>query len=254
MKVIGWIIAVVVLVLVALGVFVYLKSEDLVASGIETYGSRYLEADVSVSQVNLSLTEGSGEILGLDIGNPRGFGGGSAFALGQIKVVVDPQQTSGELIVLKEVIVDAAEIGAVVRGQHSNLQALMDNLDRNVGGEETTAPADEAAGPKLIIDRFRFTNARASVDSDIAGQMQVSVPDVYLEDIGRSSNGATVGAALQQLLEPVIRAVTREMLERGLDLEGVRSQVEDSIRDKVTEKLGSGLKGLTDKLGTSEKE
>ena len=253
MKVIGWIVGIVVLVLVALGVFVYLKSEDLVARGIETYGSRYLETDVSVSQVNLSLTEGSGEILGLDIGNPSGFGSGSAFALGQIKIVLDPQQTSSELIVLKEVIVDAAQVGAVVRGKRSNLQTLLDNLNRNVGGEAATDAA-QPAGPKLIVERFRFSNATASVDSDIAGQMALSIPDVQLKDIGRASNGATVGAALQQLLQPIIRAVTREMLNRGLDLEGVRSQVEESVRDKVTEKLGSGLKGLTDKLGRSEQE
>jgi len=254
MKVIGWIVGIVVLALVALGVFVYLKSEDLVARGIETYGSRYLETDVSVAQVNLSLTEGSGEILGLDIGNPSGFGSGSAFALGRIKIVLDPQQTSSELIVLKEVIVDAAQVGAVVRGKRSNLQTLLDNLNRNVGGEAAATDAAEPAGPKLIIERFRFTNATASVDSDIAGQMALSIPDVQLKDIGRASNGATIGAALQQLMQPIIRAVTREMLNRGLDLDGARSQVEESVRDKVTEKLGSGLKGLTDKLGGSEQE
>ena len=253
MKIIGWIIGIVVLALVALGVFVYLKSEDLVAGAIETYGSRYLETDVSVSQVNLSLTEGSGEIRTLTIGNPRGFGGGSAFALGQIKVVLDPQQISGELIVLKEVIVDAADIGAVVRGQRTNLQALLDNLNRNVG-DETDAGPEESAGPKLIIDRFRFTNATASVDSDIAGQMDLAIPDVYLKDIGRASNGTTVGAALQQLLEPVIIAVTKEMLNRGLDVDDIRSEVEGTIRDKVSEKFGSGLKSLTDKLGRPEEE
>jgi hypothetical protein len=167
--------------------------------------------------------------------------------------VLDPQQTSSELIVLKEVVVDEADIGAVVRGRRSNLQALLDNLNENVG-EEETATAEESAGPKLIIDRFRFTNATASVDSDIAGQMDLSIPDVYLKDVGRASNGATVGVALQQLLEPVIIAVTQEMLNNGLDLEGVRAEVEQSIRDKVTDELGRGLRGLTDKLGTSEEK
>jgi len=247
MKIIGWILGFVVLALVAVGVFVFLKSEDLVGDAIGKYGSQYLETDVSVSQVNLSLSEGSAEILGLEIGNPRGFGGGNAFSLAQIKVVLEAQQISPDLIVLETVIVDGAEIGAVVRGKDTNIQALQNNLDRNVGTAES-APAEEEVGPKLIIDRFRFTNATASVDSDLAGQMDLRIPDIKLQDIGRATNGATIGAALEQVLTPIIRAVTEEMLNRGLDVEAVRAQVEEDVRDKVSEKLGNGLKGLMDKL------
>jgi len=248
MKTIGWILGIVVLALVGVAIFLVLNSGDLVKDAIEKYGSRYLKTDVSVSRVNLSLAEGSGEILGLNIDNPRGFDAGTAFRLGQIKIVLDPSQITTDLIVLKEVTIDSAQVAAVVRGKDTNLQGLMDNLNASLDKEESSAAEETAPGPKLIIDRFQFSNAQASVDSDLAGQFDVSIPDISLKDVGRSTNGATVGEVMQQILKPIIRSVTREMVDQGLDIEGVRAELQQNVQEKASEKLGTGLKGLTDKL------
>jgi hypothetical protein len=248
MKAIGWILGILVLALVGVAIFLVLNSGDLVKDAIEKYGSRYLETDVSVSRVNLSLAEGSGEILDLNIDNPQGFDAGTAFALGQIKIVLDPSQITADLIVLKEVTIDAAQLAAVVRGRTTNLQGLMDNLNKNVGTEESSAEEETAPGPKLIIDRFQFTNAQASVDSDLAGQFDLSIPDINLKDVGRSTNGATAGEVMQQILKPVIKAVTREMVNQGLDIEGAKAQLQQNLQERASEKLGTGFKGLTDKL------
>ena len=248
MKTIGWILGIVVLALVGVAIFLVLNSGGLVKDAIEKYGSQYLDTDVSVSRVNLSLAEGSAEILGLNIDNPRGFDAGSAFRLGQIKVVLDPSLISADLIVLKEVIVDGAQVAAQVRGKDTNLQGLMDNLNENLGTEES-APEEEAApGPKLIIDRFQFSNAQTTVDSDLAGQFEVSIPDVTLKDVGRSTNGATAGEVMEQILKPIIKAVTQEMVSQGLDIEGAKAQLQDNVQKKVSDKLGGSLKGLTDKF------
>ncbi len=248
MKIVGWILGIVVLALVGVAIFLVLNSGGLVKDAIEKYGSQYLDTDVSVSRVNLSLAEGSAEILGLNIDNPQGFDAGSAFRLGQIKVVLDPSQISADLIVLKEVVVDGAQVAAQVRGKDTNLQGLMDNLNENLGPEES-APEEEAApGPKLIIDRFQFSNARTAVDSDLAGQFEVSIPDVNLKGVGRSTNGATAGEVMEQILKPIIKAVTREIVSQGLDIEGVKAQLQDNVQKKVSDKLGGGLKGLTDKF------
>ena len=248
MKTIGWILGIVVLALVGVAIFLVLNSGDLVKEAIEKYGSQYLETDVSVSRVNLSLAEGSGEILGLNIDNPRGFEAGSAFRLGQIKIVLDPSQITADLIVLKEVTIDSAQVAAMVRGKDTNLQGLMDNLSANLDTEESSAAEEAAPGPKLIIDRFQFSDAQASVDSDLAGQFDVSIPDINLKDVGRSTNGATVGEVIQQILKPIIRSVTREMVNQGLDIEGVKAELQQNLEKKASEKLGTGLKGLTDKL------
>lgn len=252
MKALGWIVGLVLLLLVGIGVYVVMNSSALIERGIETYGSRYLQAPVSVSGVEVSLTEGTASIRGLEIGNPEGFSGPAAFSLSDISVALDTGQVSSELIVLKSVSVEGAQVNALVKGTQMNLKQLMDNLNEQIGATEQAEETGTASELKLIIDRFSFTNANASVDSDVLGQAQVDIPDVTLADIGRKSNGVTVGEALKQILEPVVRAVSRRLVEQGVDLEGARDRLEQNLRDKASEKLGGQLDKLTDQLRPRE--
>lgn len=244
MKALGWIVGIIVLLLVAVGVYVVMNSSALLGRAIESYGSRYLGAPVSVGGVDLSVREGSAGIRSLEVGNPQPFSGPPAFRLAGISVTLDPAQVSSELIVLKNVTVDGAEVAALVRGRETNLQRLMDNLAANTGAAARAEETRVQSEVKLIIDRFSFTNASATVDSDVLGAAAVDIPDIHLSDIGRQSNGATVGQVLEQVMQPIVRAVTRELVNQGVDLEGAREQVEQSVRERI----GSGLEGLTERL------
>jgi hypothetical protein len=244
MRALGWIVGIVVLLLVAVGVYVVMNSSALLGRAIETHGSRYLGAPVSVGGVDVSLREGSAGIRSLEVGNPPPFSGPPAFRLGGIAVTIDSAQVSSELIVLTNVTVDGAQVAALVRGRESNLQRLMDNLEANTRAAARAEQTGVQSEVKLIIDRFSFTNASASVDSDLFGGTAVDIPDVHLTDIGRQANGATIGQVLQQVMQPIVRAVTREMVDRGVDLEGVRDRAEQDLRERV----GTGLDGLRDRL------
>ncbi len=101
---------------------------------------------------------------------------------------------------------------------------------------------------RFIVDEFAFTNADVSLDSDILGQMGLNIPDILLQDIGRQSNGATGAQLAQQILEPVTAAVTREAVNQGLDLEGIKANARQQVEDKLREELGGGLRSLTDRL------
>lgn len=253
MKALGWIIGLLALLIVAIGVYVVMNSGALLERAIESYGSDYLGAPVDVSEARVSLTEGSAAIDGLVIGNPPGFSGPPAFQLDNIAMTLDTGQLSGDLIVLETVTIDGAKVAALVKGRESNLGALMDNLNARIGAEETEEAESEV---KLIIDRLDFTNAEAAVDSNLLGQAMVDIPDVHLTDIGRQSNGATVGQVLKQVLEPVVRAVTRKLIEGGVDLEGARDRLEgardrleENVRERGRDAVGSGLNRLRDRLG-----
>jgi hypothetical protein len=244
-KVLLWILGVVVLLAVAAGVYLVMFSGNLLKDGIETYGPQYLGADVEVQAVDLSLAEGSGEVRGLQIGNPTGFDGAHAMRLGKIKMVLDIDHISEELVVLKQVAIDGAEIAAIAKGKSTNLQQLMDNVTAAAGLEETAN--DSGSEIKLIIDRLDFTNAKTSVSSDVLGDVSVDIPDIHLKDIGRASNGVTVAEAVKQLMEPIYKSVSRAMIAQGLDLDvdGLKSNVQEQLGDKV----GGGLKGLTERFG-----
>lgn len=247
MKALAWIVGLVVLVCTGIVIYLVTNSGQLLERAIETYGGRYLGAPVEVSGLDVSLAEGAVSIDGLEVGNPPGFSGPPAFRLANISVALNADQTSAELIVLKRVSIDGAEVSAQVVGRESNLQKLMDNVERQIGepGPEEDAAEGEV---KLIIDDFSFTGAKVQADSDLLGSAAVSIADVHLSGVGRQSNGATVGEVLAQVLKPVYKSVTRELVARGVDLEGARDKVEQRLRDQAERKLGSGLDALRDAI------
>lgn len=236
MKAVVWILGLVLLIIIGIGAYVVFNSGSLIKTAIEDLGPDYLGASVAVGGVDLSLTEGTARIKGLKIGNPEGFNGAHAMQVGDINVTIDTSQTTDKLIVLNQVEIDSADIAAVARGQKINFQQLMDNL------EAATGP--ESSDIKFIIDRLDLTGVTASLNSDILGDVALSIPDVHLKDVGRASNGATGAEIAEQVLKPITTAVTREAVNKGLDIEGVKSRVQDKIRDRI----GEGLRGLTDRL------
>lgn len=258
MKALLWIIGLILLLVVGVGIYLVMNSGALLERAMETYGSRYLGAPVTVGGVDVALTDGAVSVDALQVGNPAGFEGPPAFRLNNVSASLNAGETSGDLIVLNEVSIDGAEVAALLKGRESNLQQLMENLEAQMG--ETEEEPESESEIKLIIDRFSFTNARASVESDLLGGRELDIPDVHLEAVGRKGNGATVGEVLAQVLEPVYQAVTKKMIEQGIDLEGARDELEQNLKDRVsdqlgedtTEKLGEGLDALRRSLGRGD--
>ena len=238
MKVVMWIAIVVVLAIVGVAVYVVMNSGNLIKVAVETLGPRYLGVDVTLDAAELSLTDGAGELRGLSIGNPPGFDGPHAFRLGKIRVAVNPTEISEQLVVIKEIDIDAAELAVIARGTRTNLQAIMKNLESDAA-DESTDP-----GPKLIIDRFSFTNARTSLDSDLAGSRAVDIPDIRLSDIGRKSSGVTIREALKQLLRPIVQASTAALARESVDVEDLKQKAEERVDEELKKQLGTGLDDL----------
>ncbi|MEM7097438.1 MAG: hypothetical protein AAF541_04195 [Pseudomonadota bacterium] len=249
MKALLWIVGIVVLLVVGAGAFLVLNSGDLIKTAIEDVGPDHLGADISVGEVNLSLTEGSGAVKQLQLGNPQGFSGSHAMKLNEIRVVLDPENISEQLVVLKEISIDGADLLAIAQGKNTNFQKLMDNITEATGGPSETedSAATEEAGAKFIVERFAFTNAKVALDSDVLGKMDLSIPDIRLADVGRKTNGATAAELARELLKPISSAISGAVVSQGLDLDGVKGQVEEKLKEKLGEKLGGGLKGLLDK-------
>jgi hypothetical protein len=130
-KIVLWIVLAVVLVFVGAGIYVVVNSGSLIKQAIESEGPRYLGAPVTVDRVDLSLSEGKGEIRGLEIGNPPGYEGPYLLHLGRAKVVIDPGQLQEKAVVIQEVLVDGALLELVAKGtKDTNIQALLDHIDK----------------------------------------------------------------------------------------------------------------------------
>lgn len=244
MKVVLWIVGLVVLVVGGAVVYVALNSGELMKRAVEAAGEDVLRTSVTVDAVNLSMAERSGEILGLRIGNPAGFDGDYSMRFDQIKLVMGPSPEAGEqLIVVERVIIDGADIATVVNGQRSNLEALLENVENSAG------PSRGVPQPKIIIDRFDFTNARVSVASDVLGDAELDIADVHLTDIGRKSDGVTAAQAAQQLLRPIAQAISRQLVAKGLGTDDLQAEAERRLREEVGEEIGDELKSIAERFG-----
>lgn len=247
MKLLGWIIGLLVLVVAAVATYIVVNSGNLLKTAVETLGPEYLGVSVSLDAAEISLTDGSGELRGLVIGNPPGFDGPHAFSLGRIKLVIDPANLSGELISVKNIEVDVADLAIVARGPDTNFQAIMKNLEGPGSTDDSAGEsADEESGPLLIIDRFAFTNARTSLDSNLLGELTVEVPDLHLADIGRKSQGVTIREALTQIFRPIVKASTEALARESLD--ELQKNAEQRVEEELEERLGTDLNSLKDRL------
>lgn len=227
LKVIAIIVVLLVLVVVGVGVYVVYNTNRLVDAGIETVGSRYLGAPVVVDTVDVSLAEGRATLTGLEIGNPPGYEGAYAMRLATVSVTLDPIASDAQHLALKRVVIDGAELAAVVKGPgDTNFQALIDNLDE---ADRSASGADTGASTmKLTIEALDFTGARTSVTAPLVGKRtDARIPDIHLKDVG--SGGANVAEVLRQVLTPIARSVLREAVERELGEGMLRGKVDDTM-------------------------
>lgn len=242
MKAIGWIIGLVLLVVVGVGVYVVLNSGSLIKQAVETLGPQYLGVPVSLGSAEVSLTDGSGSLNNLEIGNPSGFAGPPSMRISRIALALDPSQISGELVTIKSLVIEGAELAIIAKGSQTNMQTIMDNLDS--GASEPTQPEAESAPMKLIIDSFAFTDAKTALISDLVGEKTLTIPDIKLTGIGRDSSGVTTQQAVKQLLNPILKAATEAALREGLGVDDLKESATEKLKDSV----GKGLKSLTDRL------
>ena len=235
MKVLGILIGLIVLVVAAVFGYLFFFAGDVVERGIEEIGPQYLGTSVEVGKVDMDFVAGRGGVSNLTVGNPAGFEGDYAMRLGEISTALDLENSSAELIVIKDITVRGASIAAIAKGQKTNLQQLMDNIEQAVGSTGSSDSADTSTSPevKFIVDRFNFSDANVSLSSDLLGDKNLEIPDISLSDVGRKGNGATAAELAEQLLAPITKAVSRAVVSEGLDLEGV----EDKLKDKLREKL-----------------
>ncbi|MCP5178555.1 MAG: hypothetical protein R3E84_06520 [Pseudomonadales bacterium] len=246
MKVLLWIVLVLVLVLGGAGVWLYLNSGSLLARAIEQYGSDIVGAPVRVGRVSLALDKGTGEISSLTVGQPGGYDGGNILSIGttRLGIALDPDNGSNGVYHLTEMTVDSVALSVIARGRDTNVEAMANRVQQNAA--RYASGSDTAAGPevRVIVDRLNLTGIRADVNSDLAGTMAVTVPDVRLKDVGAKEGGVTFAELANRIVRPISRSVTKELINQQIDVDAVK----EKAKEKVKKKLDKEVKGLFDKL------
>ena len=235
----GILMGVVLLLAVIAAVVVNQRVDGWVKSAVETYGSEYAGVVVSLEDVSLSLLNGKGELRGLTVGNPAGYEGDHAIRVARVAFSVQPRNLLEDPIVIDSIDIDGAEVHAESRDlRETNLQVIQ----RNVRAATPPADPDAAPGPQVIIERLQLTDTQTSVTAARLGAVAVRVPDLTLTEIGRQTNGASIGQVLEQILQPLLATVMTSMTEgrvrdlideRGGELRDRVDEEADRLRDRL---------------------
>ncbi len=200
---------VLVVALIGIGVYVLYSSLDsVVKSAVEQVGSDATGTQVSLGEVDISPTSGSGALRRFRMTNPKGFEEGDAFKFEEVRVTIDLSTIASDPVVIKEIVVQAPEITYTIGGGTSNMDEIQKNVDDYAASEEDSGSGggDGGAGPKFIIEHLYMRDgtvtARAPEVSDET--LSAPLPDIHLTDIGKDGNGATPGEVARQAMAAVV--------------------------------------------------
>lgn len=229
-------------VLAFIGVFLLVGNLDKIIKGaLEGVGSELLGVPVVVDAVELELKSGAGQISGISIANPPGYSDKNAFEMDTIRLGIDLGSLGSQPTVINELTIQSPiiELEAMEDGS-SNLQTLLDNIDKNSAKADKKAAETqpEAEGTKkgeparLRFNKLSITGV--TVNAVVAGKEPetVVIPDIVMENVGGEA-GITPAEVGKVILGDIIGSSLRAVLER-----------------KITEKVEEAAKGLFDDIKT----
>jgi len=252
---------VVIAMLAVAGVYYYLG--DIVKYGIGRFVPEMTQTTAAVDKVDLSLLNGRVEIVGLKIGNPRGFSDQNIFELGRVLVLFEPKSVLSDKIIVKQVKITGTAVSAELKNLYSldsNVSALQQNINAYLGGGKSSAKADKpvaqksaaksSGGKKVIIKDLTIADSRLSVG--VSGKTAtIPLPDIHKTGIGEEKKGKTIGEAVADILNMVsvesVKAMTQavaDLAKQGVEgAEKLLSTGLDSLSGSAKGTIG-GIKGL----------
>jgi hypothetical protein len=213
------IIAVLVLAVVGGGLYwLYTSLDFVVKTAIERFGPDITGVAVQVAQVRISAADGKGTIRGFSLGNPPGFKSPRAVQVGEITVGVEPATLRGDVVVIREILVDSPQISYELGGGSNNLETIQRNIERYVkraaGESGKEQGGAKPAGRRYVIGRVTLRNARVTMTNPLlkGGGITFDIPDIDLRDVGRRPNGVTAAEAAKTVTAALTAKIAQKLL------------------------------------------
>jgi hypothetical protein len=220
------IVAVIVVLLFAAGVFfIFSQIDSLTKRAIEEGGTYALEVPVTVESADLTLSDGSLDLVGLRVANPSGFGTAEErfVSLGTGGLVLDAATLQDDVVRVPSIRLADIDMLLIKDGSGSNYQRILDSLKRfekPAEGEPAPAPADPAdpaaPGQRIVIDEILLTNINVQVrylsglpGVDGLSSLDVPIDQIRLENVGEDPDNPvdlndTVSIVMKALLAAVV--------------------------------------------------
>jgi uncharacterized protein involved in outer membrane biogenesis len=240
------------IIIVVIGVFVFLSSNlgSLIVDAVESFGPKVTQSRVSLDSAEVAIS-GEGALNGLTVGNPAGYKSENAFQMGAIKIALDPESLTGDVIHIKSINIEAPSLSYEPGGAAgSNLQQLVRNVQQFAGGGK--GAGDKAEGgqeKKLIIDLLTIRDGNVSVITPLSDQpISTALPNIEMAGIGRQSGGSPVSDVVKVVMQRVTSAASSV---GDVSLDELKSKLQSQVGDKLkgVQEQGKSIEGVGDKAG-----
>ena len=253
-KIVGGMLAVVVIAIVGVVVFIYSNLDSIVKDAVEDYGPKFTGVSVKLAKVELSPENGEGILTGLIVGNPPGYRTESAFKLGSISMKLDTSSLTSDTIIIKSIVIDKPEITYEFGDGGSNVDVIGKNVEKAAGGGAKEEKKSDDPGKKMIIESLIVSNGNFSVSHPLLQGKKVgsALPTIRLKDIGKDKKG---GASPAEVVDKIMDAIEKQVGASvgGLNIDGMVKDltkgVEDASKDAMKNVTGGGdgaAKGVED--------
>ena len=253
-KVIGILLLLIVGLLAAGGYYLYSNLNSLVKEGVETVGPQVTGTNVKLNSVDIALKDARAQFKGFSVANPAGFTTDNAFSFEDIVFDIDPSSLQTDVIVIDEMRISGVSITAEQKGLDPNLQALLRQINENVGGGSTQQEqaAEESAGKeiKLAIKKLVFSDNKVNLVTEKYGDYVLEMPIIESVNLGSASNGLTPAQMGKAIVDPLIKQAkkTAEKRLKKLAEENIKDKAEAKMQEKLDSALDDDAKEKLDKV------
>lgn len=259
----GGVVVAVLVIVVAVAVYIFSNLGSLIKTAVEKYGTEVVQAPVTLGSADVSIKSGEGGLKNLVVANPKGFSTPSAFKMGGISIKLDTNRLSKDLIVIKEIAIDAPEVTYELASGGSNIDAIQKNVNAYTAKLGGGAKKEEkkGEGPKLIIDHIYIRGGKVNVSSTLlkGKALGAPLPTIHLTDIGKDKKGATPGEVAEKVIGAITKGATSAVstlnLDKLKDLAGGATDAAKKALEGATGTAGGAAgaagdaaKGAADKL------
>ncbi|MCF6197135.1 MAG: hypothetical protein L3J50_10585 [Emcibacter sp.] len=223
-------IGLLVILLIVGGVVIYGASQSgtLIREAVLDYAPPATGAKVSLDKVDVAILGGSAGISNLTVGNPKGFKSDYAFKVANMAVKIDMASLTGEVIRIKEIRIDGADLIYELGTKGNNISKIQKNIEKYTQslGLETSESESEA---KFIVDNIYITGTKVKLATDLLGGKGagLTLPDIHLKNIGTEDKAATAGevgsAIFGAVNKGLSKIITKDMLNNTL--KGVKKKL-----------------------------
>ncbi|ROS05821.1 hypothetical protein EDC56_1375 [Sinobacterium caligoides] len=230
--------AIIILAAVALSIFITMTDKsEFIRQQIEIKASEALGTEVSLGGLNISLSDGRGDLQQLKIRNPQKYNSEYALEIDDATIQFDLSSLTKDVYIIDNITIYGARFTAEQLGMQTNLGDLRKNLKNHEGTQEDEkgnnldglTEDDPTSDIKLAIRRITLTNTVATVITEGYGSSEVEIANITLTNVGSAQRGLTP----QQLTQAVMQQLFSNVNDKAEDK--IKDVVIDKVKDKITD-------------------